>query len=192
MKDRSTGNQTIDLKNITKVVLCEESQAFLDSYVWLAKKESGAHYDVGTPQTVTWLAMWQKGQRSRSLTALHKNNAAVRNLSKDDIGAIAPLNVTPGRIITAMEYPLASRAGLRFALLRHISPDHHPDFYHWLGRLQFAIMACVRSPILDDKSHNRRWVNYASGDYKRAAMHEWTPMVVEIHFKSGSKEIWKI
>lgn len=178
--------------DIDVVDLCDESKQWLDSYIWLAKKESGPKYHVGTPQTITWLAMWADGRRSRSLTALHTNNASVKKLAIADIGAVAPLNVTPSRIITAMEYPEGSRANVRFNVLRKINPKTHPDFHHWLGQLQFAIQTCMPIPIMDDKTHYTDWRMYDSSDFRAESQRSWRPIKIVVRFKSGATETWTI
>lgn len=189
----------LDISKITNVTLLNDSNHYLRAYEFGILKESGNYaYIVGTPQSLTRLIAHRKGQRSRKHTPLlisEFNSLGKSGASQEavDQGALAPLNLSMNRIETVLSWPKSWRGSVRLAALRKIDSSLHPDFNHWLGRLQFATFSSHPQAILTDELHSRYWVNWDNSAMMSAKGHlKWLPMDVCVTMEDGSTTVARL
>lgn len=188
--------RSISVDAVKDVRLTKESLSLVDSYKLVSSLETGAYaYEIGAPQALTRLMALRHGKRTREDTPLLLRDFSSRGAKfaaqeAVDQGALAPLNLSMNRLQTVLDWPSGSRGAVRIAVLRKIRDEYHPDLQHWLGKLQFAILAAHPRQITNRETHKRYWVNWAGSemtDWKG-----WEDVVVCVSWHGGGERLVRL
>jgi hypothetical protein len=187
----------LDPREMAKFVDSTASVKVLDkewiqAYDVVSSLESGRSYVVGSPQGLTRLLMSEQGTYPRKdLLLTRKDLQRVGNdvVQREfiDYSALAPLNLSLGRLTTFNELPRSHRASVRFRLLQKVHPDTHPDMVHILGRVQFAALSIAPVPLLDRELHKKYWVAWSAMARAMKNPTSWQAIAVCLKLKDGSE-----
>jgi hypothetical protein len=157
------------------------------SFNFLTYKESGDLYVPGTSQAMTWITHHLNGRIS-------KDQAAWSKRSYQDSGALAPLNLSPSRIVTLYDASIKTRMGLRFKIILNYEPAWLED-YHPTDKIQIASLFCLPNLILNAEDHRRLWVNWSEDEMSLKGQQRWKALQVVVTIKGmlyDQVEIWEI
>lgn len=165
-----------------------------DSYDLVSKLESGGLYIPGTSQSMTWILHYLAGKGNRNLAAWPGSTKSPR--SGQDIGALAPTNLSPSRIVTFYEAKAGSRMSLRFKTILRLDPKVLGDESHKTEILQLAALLCGPVFISNTILHRENWVNFDAKDYTLDGQSKWNSLDIKVTYGSNffdrKTEIWKL
>lgn len=183
----------LDPDSVRTVVRVE--QWLLSSFDFITTKESGNLYVPGSSQGLTRLLHYKTGRLPRKSTGMTR--ADMRSMSKDelmalaiDLGALAPTNLSTGRIATFSDLPNGSRAGKRFQVLKKVGSQVREGFDNPAMAVQLAAVGLTPKPLLTSEDHKLYWVSWKAMAQALSDQNNWQPLRVCVKMHSGAvKEV---